>query len=435
MTKKHFLNEILSPKLLVGAWGFILVICVFIGFSIRGKCATVANGSLPYNVPQYRNANSVITDDVIEIALQRAIADARWLGYQGDLNYLVFTVDGIVNGSNYDIWFIPNPSIEQNVLSDYNFLDGTIRVTANGLQLQRVMVDINTGSVSGGFVNLGTYADLLGDSSTGSLNGGNFTPRYPFKMIGIAEIKSANDVVVFTNTVAPVSPTGHATPPDLIGDNIDNDKPDIDDYLPTLPNMPSIDNSSLEKIAESIFNILQWGFNAIKGTITGLFEYLGDLLSYSFQKVIDNIKNAIKNLYDNFESLFSPLLNGISDLLVSISQKLDYISQPFDSEALQEAFENTAISGDIDSISQLNEQAFGTWSTTEEPNEFKIALHTEQIPLADNVNMTATTQYIDLGVINGAKPYIRGIMWCLLTFSLLYTIIDSIPNYIGGNDE
>lgn len=431
MTKKHFLNEILSPKLLVVAWGFILVICVFIGFTIRGKCASQTSTEIPYNVAEMQSYNEMMLS-----RLDLALSQYR-TGHNIDesVPLLVWTQDGYYNGNFWQYFIMREPTLTTgyNYQQGYDFLTNYIRFTSQ-YQIESISI-MNNGSVGAWSINLGLNAALCGNAQSVQTTEGYYLPRYPFYYNGEPLIDSVYNTEVLISRVNGLAPTGQTTQPDLTGDNIGNDKPDIDDYLPTLPNMPTIDNSSLEKIAESIFNILQWGFNAIKGTLYGFFEYLGDLLSYSFQKVIDNIKNGIQNLYDNFKSLFEPLLNGIAALLNSISQKLDYISQPFDSEALQEAFENTAINGDIDSISQLNEQAFGTWSTTEEPNEFKIALHTEQIPLADNVNFTATTQYIDLGVINGAKPYIRGVMWCLLTFSLLYTIIDSIPNYIGGNDE
>lgn len=428
MTKKHFLNEILSPKLLMIAWGFIIVVCVFIGFSIRGKCASSTNTEIPYNVAEWANYNEMMLDRV-EIAITEY---KRLVPNSDNDSFLVWTQDGFYSNNWYQYYIMPNPEYNSTIVSGFDFYNNTINFSTQK-EIVRIIVGVN-GDIGGASFPHTQNANLMGNSGSVNTSEGVYLPRYPFYYDG-EPVLSTNNVEVLISRVNGLAPTGQATQPDLTGDNIDNDKPDIDDYLPTLPNMPTIDNSSLEKIAESIFNILQWGFNAIKGTLQGLFEYLGDLLSYSFQKVIDNIKNAIQNLYANFKSLFEPLLNGIAELLNSISQKLDYISQPFDSESLQESFENTAINDDIDSISQLNEQAFGTWSTTEEPNEFKIALHTEQIPLADNVNFTATTQYIDLGVINGAKPYIRGIMWCLLTFSLLYTIIDSIPNYIGGNDE
>lgn len=426
MTKKHFLNEILSPKLLFIAWGFILVVCVFIGFSIRGKCATSPDYSLPLpiGIPKKLYDETGLTTTIVNQAIDRYLTIlSTQYSFDGSDNYTVF----VSGRDDKDLIIIVTYGLVCGHLpeNDPNFSQDWQNLYYNNTSQHYVQFqyDGDTGTLSNGEF----YGGWV---STWSFNRANLNYGIGWVLASVNEI---SDYWTFQGEEPSV--TGHATPPDLTGDNIDTDKPDIDDYLPTLPNMPTIDNSSLEKIAESIFNILQWGFNAIKGTLQGLFEYLGDLLSYSFQKVIDNIKNAIQNLYDNFVSLFEPLLNGIASLLNSISQKLDYISQPFDSEALQEAFENTAISDDIDSISQLNEQAFGTWSTTEEPNQFKIALHTEQIPLADNVNFTTTTQYIDLGVINGAKPYIRGVMWCLLTFSLLYTIIDSIPNYIGGNDE
>lgn len=433
MEKKNIINKIFSTKLLIIEWSFIVLFCVFIGFSIHGKCASVANGSLPYNVPQYRDANSFIPDDVIEIALTRAESDARnFLGYQGDLTYLIYTQDGIINGIYYEIYLIPNPTIEQNVLDSYNFLDGTIRVNANGIQIQRVIVNINNGSVGGGFVNLGTYADLLGNSSTQTLNGGNFTPRYPFKMIGISEIKSVNDVVVFTNTVAPVAPNGHATPPDLSGNNIGSDKPEIDNYIPNIPTIPSLDNSSLEKIAESIFNILQWGFNAIKGILQGLFEYLADTFTYSIQKVIDNIKNAIQNFYDNMVSLFEPLLNGLAEIGQSIKETIENIGllleaffAPFDEEQFQEAYNNCQFISAVDGFKDSIEEFEHAFTNAEERDYYTLYLGFIMDGYTVNYDL-------DFSWLYPLRQYYRPIIWCVVVYEFFVYLCAQLSDYLQG---
>lgn len=425
MKEKSSLNEILSPKLLLVAWGFILVVCVFIRFSIIGHCADTSR-KLPYDYSWNYNP---LPQETIDVILNHAsqyfdtTQDNVVIGWQeiGDgstfLSFYVGVVDSVTydSGYNYDTTDLRFQKITCHFSdSCLGFTDGS-RIVDSGNQSYKPS--------SWTFFGSNAIPITTGVSTIGT------TYRH-MPLYGTVEIDGK--LIIGTPDVAP---NGHATPPDLSGDNIGSDKPDIDDYIPNIPTMPTLDNSSLEKIAESIYNILVWGFNAIKGTLQGLFEYIGDLLSYSFQKVIDNIKNAIQNLYDNFVSLFEPLLNGIAELLNSISQKLDYISQPLDDEAIQEAFNDTALMNDFDSISQTIDGAFTPFTSTEEPDNFKIPLHTEQIPLINSTMLTSSVQYIDLGVINPAKPYIRGVMWALTTFGMLYTIIDSIPSYLQGNDE
>jgi len=317
MTKKHFLNEILSLKLLAFAWGFIIVMCVFIGFSIHGKCATQSSGEIPYNVSEMSCYNQIMLDK-LEIALNKYYQET---GYNSDAPILVWTNDGYFRNSFYEYYIMLEPQLRPGYLyiDGYNFTTNKIYFYS-AYQIVRVVVrsDNLPPEVQ---LNQGVYATLCGNVQSVSTSIGSYLPLYPFYYNGEPLIDETNNTEVLISRVNGQFPTGSTTEPDLTGDNIGSDKPDIDDYIPNLPTMPTLDNSSLEKIGESIYNILQWGFNAIKGTLAGLFEYLGDLLSYSFQKVIDNIKNAIKNLYDNFESLFSPLLNGISQLLDSISQK------------------------------------------------------------------------------------------------------------------
>ena len=76
MKEKSFLNEILSPKLLVIAWGFIITLCVFIGFSMRGKCATSPDYSLPLpiGIPKKLKTgrHKCIKEFVIPLALRTA---------------------------------------------------------------------------------------------------------------------------------------------------------------------------------------------------------------------------------------------------------------------------------------------------------------------------------------------------------------------------
>lgn len=83
---------------------------------------------------------------------------------------------------------------------------------------------------------------------------------------------------------------------------------------------------------------------------------------------------------------------------------------------------------DISSLHTFVSDSLAIWSNTDAPQDFKIPLHLEELPMF-NVDKC---QYIDVGLFSPVFPYLRGVMWCFLVYSVIYTVIDSIANYIGG---
>lgn len=428
----NFWDKVFNVKTFGIMWGFLIGICIIAFFDIRVFASTGSNMTIPYNVAEMQSYNEMMLDK-----LSLALAQYRQgHNISDDVPLLVWTQDGFYNGNFWQYYIMREPTLMSgyNYQDSYDFSSNYLRFHSE-YQIESIAI-MNNGNVGGWSINLGLNANLCGTSQSVTTTEGSYLPRYPFYYNGEPIIDSVyNTEVLISRVSGAIAVQGHATEPNLTDNDIDNNtKPDIDDYLPTLPTQPTIDNSTLETLVESLIDWLKWAYNGLTGTIKGFLQYIGDTITYSAQKIIDNIKNGINNLYQNFKSLFEPLLNSFSELLTGISEKLDYISQPFDSSALSDAFEETAIYSDIDSISQLTEDSFGVWSNTAEPNSFAIPLHTEQIYI-DGHAMTNTVQYIDFGVIDSVKTPIRAVMWCLVTFGLLYTIIDSIPNYIGGNDE
>ena len=427
----NFWDKIFNVKSFGVLWGVLVFICIIAFFDIRVFASTSSNTEIPYIVSQNTSYNEMMLDR-LQIAINKYLTDNN---LPSDTVLLIWTND-FVNGIYYQYYIMREPYLNDNYnyVTGYDYASNYLYFKSN-YQIDAILVDTN-GTVGGHLINLGTSANLCGRATSITTNYGSYLPRYPFYYNGDALVDSlSGETVLIANVQGSVIVTGHATEPNLADNDIDNNtKPDIDDYLPTLPTQPTIDNTSLESLVESLIDWLKWAYNGLTGTIKGFLQYIGDTITYSAQKIIDNIKNGINNLYQNFKSLFEPLLNSFSELLTGISEKLDYIIQPFDSTALSDAFEETAIYSDIDSISQLTEDSFTVWSNTSEPNSFAIPIHTEQIYI-DGHALTNTVQYIDFGVIDSVKTSIRTAMWCLVTFGLLYTIIDSIPNYIGGNDE
>lgn len=422
-------------KLLVLSWVVFLFFCLWL-LSFTSRAANTSNTEIPYIVPNWRNANSCIPDSAIEAAEVRYINDVRnYFGYSGDLFYLCYTTDGIVYNDRYQIFFITNPTITSNIVSDFDFTSGNITVYSNNIQVICVFVRMSDFYVTGDAINLGSQVNLCGSSATTSLNGGNLTPRYPFYMVGTDEIKSANDNVIFTNIAPVVIPTGHATQPDPIEDPFfptgharPNQVPQltINNYTWTTP--PTPDFSTLEDTAESIYNYLYWlGSNLIGAignivtNIQNVGNFLAQTLQYYLGLIIDAIKNSINTFYNNMVSLFEPIATAVN-----------YITQPLDENIINDTLNQTSFSSDF-SFVKTNFTTFANqFNSISEPSSYKIPIHFENITMFSDVGI----QYIDLGWLNSVKSLLRAFLWMVTTYGLIAAIFDAIPNYInGGGDE
>ena len=431
-------KELFTNLLLPFSWVFILVFCCFL-FAFTSHAESVTNGDLPYNVPDFRGANNCIPDLAIEMARDRAIDTIQnYYGYTGDVYFLMFTNDGIINNYIYDVMIIPMPTINYNVSSTSNFRESYYTVTSNYVPMFRVGVLLNFDHTERN-LNAGNGANLLGSVATSSLNGETFTPRYPFYMYGAEEIAATNGTVIFTN-IEPVVPigTGHATPPDTFDDpvyNTGHSRPDhvpqltINNYTWTTP--PTPDLSTLENTAKSIFDLLHWLVNNLVGEFSNLItnlqnigNFIGSTIQYYGNLIISTIQNGITTFYNNMVSLFEPIANAIS-----------YISEPVSGTVIYDNISGTTLIQSINSVDTALSTFQGTFTGLSEPNSFVIPIHLENLP--SSWFGTQSVQYLDLSWINSdMRTLIRGFMWAIITYALFITIVDSIANYInGGGDE
>lgn len=410
--------------------GILFIFTIFIGFSIRGKAASQTSTEIPYNVAEMSSYNEMMLSR-IELAL-----DQYRTGHNIDdtVPLLVWTQDGYYNGNFWQYYIMREPTLTSgyNYQDGYDFSNNYIRFTSQ-YQIESISI-MNNGSIGGWSINLGLNAVLCGNAQSIQTTEGYYLPRYPFYYNGEPLIDSVYNTEVLISRVGGNVVSGSATEPDLSGDNIGSDKPDIDDYLPDLPNKPTFDDSSLESMVSSLYDFLAWEYNAFTGTIKGLIQYLGDTITYSLQKVIDNIKNSMKNFYDNMKSLFEPLLNAINEVLSSISTGIDYIKEPLSGTAIYDNLSGTGIMTNYNATVSAVNTFKDSFTNLNEPSTYTIPIHLEDLP--SSMFGDLTTQYIDLSVINSVKPILRTFVWALVTYGLIITIFDSIANYInGGGDE
>ena len=426
--KKNLINLIFSPKLLIIEWSIIIVFCIFIGFSIRGKCASQSSGVIPYNVAVMSNYNQIMLDK-LEIALNKYY---EVTGYNSEAPILVWTNDGFFRNSFYEYYIMLEPQLRSGYSypEGYDFTSDKIYLYS-AYQIVRIVVrtDNNPPEVQ---LNQGIYATLCGNVQSVSTSIGSFLPLYPFYYNGEPLIDETYNTEVLISRVNGQAPSGSATQPDLTGDDIGSDKPDIDDYLPNIPSIPSLDNSSLEKIAESIYNILQWGFNAIKGILQGLFEYLADTFTYSIQKVIDNIKNAIQNFYDNMKSLFEPLLNGLAEIAQGIKQTIENIGllleaffAPFDEEQFKEAYQNCEFINAVDGVNDSIEEFKHAFTYAEERDYYTLYLGFIMDGYTVNYDLDFTWLY-------PLRQYYRPIIWAVVIYEFFVYLCSQLSDYLQG---
>lgn len=473
MIKKHFLNQKQNSNtgynpscFLLGSKPVIAFVVFFIFlhlFSITAHAEDVTNSlDFPFTLIHSANLNNYFSDN--SYAIENDVNTAPLFS---DSDYVFIPIDLDYYGSwdDWDWYWITivavpidtfnNPPSEHLVSSPItaNLVSGKdayifkLWIDVNGNYLSHVE-DFYPVDVS--------EREFFGSHNTTTFSNYTFTSGYPvswykdyYSLNNTLILEYSGGGSVVGSLVAPFG--ADATNSDFLGANADfgasvsqatmPNSPTYNTYNFTTYNPPTFDDSSILDSLSSIYDILVYTAeylatnigNAIEtlgDNIQIAIEYIGDLIEYVARSIITNIQYALQNIFDNLQSLFEPLLNFISSTVDSINQKLDYISQPFDTSVIQDTFENTGLHSDIDSISQFTSTAFGVFDSVSEPNDFKIPLHLENIALLN----ISQVQYIDLGCINSVKSLIRAVMWCLTTFSLLYTIIYAIPSYISGGD-
>lgn len=426
--KKNLINLIFSPKLLLVEWSFIVLFCVFIGCSIRSQAATQTSTEIPYNVAVMSSYNEMMLS-----RLDLALSQYR-SGHNIDesVPLLVWTQDGFYNGNFWQYYIMREPYLRDgyNYQSGYDFSSNVIWFSSQ-YQIESISI-MNNGSIGGWSINLGLNANLCGNAQSIQTTEGYYLPRYPFYYNGEPLIDSVYNTEVLISRVNGQAPSGSATQPDLTGDDIGSDKPDIDDYVPTQPTAPTFDNSSLESMVESLYNWLKWEYNAITSTIKGLIKYLGDTITYSLQKVIDNIKNAIQNFYDNMKSLFEPLLNGLAEIAQGIKETIENIGAlleaffaPFDEDQFKEAYENCQFINAVDGVNDSIEEFEHAFTYAEERDYYKLYLGFMMDGYTVNYDL-------DFSWLYPLRQYYRPIIWAVVIYEFFVYLCSQLSDYLQG---
>lgn len=447
--KNNILNKIFSPKLLIIEWSFIVLFCIFIGCSVRAAAAT-SSTVLPY-LPN-NNFNS-ITQEELDNVLNKILetypeadfskiivfkyGEGAWWTWSEYATVPYYAVYSFSSDTCLSTWNGPN--LGTAYFSNFELFNSQYSIAVN---LNNVTQYTYCHRQIGDFVNKtvhnsGSYKSFFGDNTITHVESPitfDFNANYP--VYTSFTLSTQDPRLDSGEIIAPsggnTSINGEATPPDLSGDNIGNDKPDIDDYIPTQPTAPTFDNSSLESMVESLYNWLVWQYNAITSTIKGLIKYLGDTITYSLQKVIDNIKNAIKNFYDNMKSLFEPLLNGLAEIGQAIKETIENIGAlleaffaPFDEEQFEEAYNNCQFISAVDGFKDSIEEFEHAFEYAEERDYYTLYLGFIMDGYTVNYNLDFTWLY-------PLRQYYRPIIWCVVVYEFFVYLCAQLSDYLQG---
>lgn len=447
-----------------GLWVLIVILSVFIFFSIHGECASNNSGKLPIRTGE-TNQYFSLTEDSLGIDPQTVFETAHTFlcntyNIDSDSDYFVLISDINYNSYLTGRWrffmtFVFNPTYPANINDSSNYLqqnmvfEGDIYGISYDWQynVPSTLATMNYGPQQSTSVTIYGPDSRQIDYTTNVNNVGSksisYVPRFVVLYSGDG-IYSANDKLVLTNSAGGIiNPSGNIG--QVIDPSLFNNYNNVSDTFPTAPtinnytwntyNSPPIDTTNLESLVESLIDVVNYGFNYLKDNISGsinnlqsnlssLFHYLGDLVNYGFKSIQNTINSGIQNLVDNFKSLFQPLVDYVN-----------YIIQPFDSNIIYDNISETTFISQISDFTDCIDSFTGVFTEVSEPNTFQVPIHLENL---NGVLLfrDLQTSYINFDLILPYRDTIRGFIWAFTTFGLFITIIDSIANYInGGGDE
>lgn len=321
--KSHFYKYVIPNLTLFILVGFLLT------FSVNVH-ADSSSGS-PY-FPMEQNENGLFPEYIIDY-FEENYSDyyyfLRWWGHNASFN------------EDY-IYFLMIP--KENDFMFYGELNN------NGYQFSIYNVGNNIGGLSNGYMGFrnGSQSDYWNGGQNISgwqyLNSSVYDSGTDFISNFRLYSNSNPDSQVVVLKYGPDSPSydvatqGHAVPPDPFDNPAVNsgsnhqlprevpEAPTINNYTWITYAPPSVDNSNVESLLESIFDILSYNAGYLKNNISNEFDnlisnigdfvdYIAETIQYYGGLIISNIQNGINTLYENFVALLEPITVGFITLI------------------------------------------------------------------------------------------------------------------------
>lgn len=418
------LDKIIERVFVISLFLMVLLALV-LGFATKSKAASSINGDFPYNVADWRSSFTYFDDDQLQY-----IIDYIDNSNVNNWDYLCFMTDITASSvsSSTVIYVIYQPYVDYALTPSDNYMTSnyTIKTRQYWGMLYYRFDGTNYSIYNTSGANYGN-ASLFGSPQSVNTAFGSYIPRYPFIYNGHGDPLLDSNGNEFLFSRVDTSP-GSVTDPDLVDTSgLPSSDPDINDYLPTTPE-PTIDNTSLETLVESLFNWLKWQFLQFKGFI----NFLSDKFGYLIGQVLNGINNAIKSLVDNLKSLFKPLLDSINGFLdniraivQTIKDSLDYITEPLNVAEIDSALENSDIYGFV----TVADSFYDTFN-----DYFDNIPQLSSLSFSIPYTILTSTGYITIdfswysGIKNDVLPWIIGFLYA--GFALF--VFRSIPNIIHG---
>lgn len=324
-------------KILIGIWSVIVLTCLLVILSDSVNAASP--NSLPYIVD-----NNISVEDFANVFNGHPHQTNYTLTISED-NCFIFEITS--NGTTYYYVYVPKKvQVPTRVSDPYSFYVSYLSVPYAGFNTSSDSAIISASNYacalfyvngSGNVVYNTVYLTENISRGLSIFYNSSYTPVYICR-----EVLDSSENVVLGLSSNTVSDSGHASEPvdehgHYIEDNNGNripkpNKPSPTVYTPPTIQFPNVDTSSLEKLLESLIDLVQYFISYIGGVINGWFSNLFsnldswfDYVVQSFNYAVNNIVGAIKDLvqtfYNNMVSLFEPLyefFNGVASFFNSL---------------------------------------------------------------------------------------------------------------------
>ena len=217
-------------------------------------------------------------------------------------------------------------------------------------------------------------------------------------------------------------------------------KPDANDYFPNWTNKPTFDDSSVEKALSSLFDIVDWGWNNIKGTIQGLGEFLTDSMRWGMQKIIDTIRNKIDELKTGLINKLNDIWDKIVDVgdaLVDLGDTLtdvyDFFADPWDDSDFDYTLQHSDFYAIYTSIGDSLDSINDTFDSVNEPESFVIRYSTGFHP--DNelgFHFPTIEGEISFDWLIPLRIYYRPILWLVVVYEMVVYGFSTFGDVLQG---
>lgn len=220
------------------------------------------------------------------------------------------------------------------------------------------------------------------------------------------------------------------------------ESPTITNYSWTIYNSPSIDNSTVESLLESLIDIVRYNlgymttnisneFDNLLTNIKDYFDYVAKTIQYYGGLIISNIQNGIETLYNNMASLVQPIYEKITELKDGFEEFADLFINPFDQEEFDEQIENSSFFTNYNAIIDNCEVISEIFDYAEERDHFSLYISFEN-PLANSQHRIISSE-INFDWLVPLRSVYRPFVWVCVLIELFVGGARVLTRIIGGH--